>query len=100
MCKRSRLQNRWVQVDNKVADPFKRIVETDIISNRCKVHDQVEKISQVISERVRDNLSSKNDRTEWLYNAVEIGELLKSGKYYVVVDRSFFSKNPEVILAF
>ena len=62
--KRSRLLNRHVQVDDKVANTFKRIVEIDAIVNRCKVCNPVEKLSQAIFERVRDNPGSKNSRTE------------------------------------
>ena len=57
--KRSRLLNRCIQVDYKVANTFTRIVEIDIIANRCKVCDLVEKLSQAMSERVRDNLALK-----------------------------------------
>ena len=62
--KRSRLLNRCVQVNNEVANTFKRIVEIDAIANRCKVCNPVEKLSQAIFERVRDNPGSKNSRTE------------------------------------
>ena len=37
--RRTRLRNRYVQVDEEVLDSLNRAVETDVTPNRCKVHD-------------------------------------------------------------
>ena len=49
---RSRLLNRYIQVDDKVVDIFIRTVETDILANKCKVCNLVEKIHVAILIRV------------------------------------------------
>ena len=47
--KRSRLCNRYVQVEDKVADNFMKRVETVILGIKCKVYNLVETICLVNS---------------------------------------------------
>ena len=64
MHKSLRLLNRYVQVDDDVADVFTWIVEIDILVNKHKLYNLVEIIYLVILIRVRNNIGSSNGRTE------------------------------------
>ena len=77
-----------------------QVVETNTLANKCKAYDLVERIHAVIPIRVRNNIDSSNSRTEWLYNIVDLKDILQSRNCYAVVDRSFFPENLEVISAY
>ena len=75
-------------------------METDVTSNRHKVCDLDQRLSQVILENESDNLRLNNGITEWFYDEMEINDMLKSGSCYAVVCRSFFHEDSDLILSF
>ena len=75
-------------------------VETNTLANKCKVSNLVERIHIVIPVRVQNNIDPSNSRTKWLYNIVELRDILQPSNSYTVVNRSFFPENPEVISAY
>ena len=71
-----------------------------MLANKYKACNLVEKIHIAIPKRVQNNTDSINSRTEWIYDAGKLRNLLQSRNCNTAVDRSFFLKNLEVIFSY
>lgn len=93
MFKISRIRNIHVQAEEEVLDSFERTMEADAMSSRCKFYDSIQELGRVLTMNAQETLRSKNGRIEWFRDDKRIDAVLKSKRYYVVVDRSFFPED-------
>ena len=98
MCQQSRLLNRHMRVETQHNIIFSERVEVEVRKDRCKVFDLIPNRTDNLSYNIGRKTTAKL-LTTWNLQEAAMLELLRSNKYFAIVDGSFFPEHPAFISA-